>query len=515
MTESSHPCREIRALASLYLDGRLEADQRQSVQEHLRVCPACVLQVRGLQRLARVAQSYPWMEPPQDLFQSVRKTLHRRRQSTLSDLGTGKKWRRHGRRILDLAIAASVLAAAFFLGLKTGRDRLAGEDSPIVALAPASDMSSQGKPARDDSKDGIPARIGSTGDPARVEMALKPVSLEETVDDYREAGVDPVQLARAAYVVFGDLATIDRLREPLREPLVAAQLRHFDLDQNARRWLAHRPRRTHQAVEDLRPAVELIGRVSRRVAKHDARAQDWLAFQKEVVEKSYLPRTSAWVCVNPRVSLLSAGAPELLKLVGEVAPQIPETDRSSIAQLLSVKDAFVSGAARKNVVYAFECTRSGDACRLIVTRDLRPSIDFTIATSLSTAGLREIAAPFMNDLTPELERSIAIICEGQNIRVLQDSQTPHDLEAPDDLRSLDEQAAGMIKELRNRHAELVRRMLRTLPIEILEENPLGVMHIRLRDTDADSDAQGIEEESEASSVDPDVEASGSDDDDDR
>ena len=49
-------------LLSYYRDGALSFEERYELEDHLRECPECTAELRGLMRLAQVVRSLP-MEP--------------------------------------------------------------------------------------------------------------------------------------------------------------------------------------------------------------------------------------------------------------------------------------------------------------------------------------------------------------------------------------------------------------------------------------------------------------------
>ena len=129
MTNEHLDCEETVRRASLYLDGRLSADSRQSIQEHLRSCDACVREYRRFGRLSRATHNLPQRRVVADLAQCVRERVADRREGVLASLG-------HGRvRFVAAGAAALVLitAGAWWIGFRMGRDVAGDAATPGVA----------------------------------------------------------------------------------------------------------------------------------------------------------------------------------------------------------------------------------------------------------------------------------------------------------------------------------------------------------------------------------------------
>jgi anti-sigma factor RsiW len=64
MTEPGLPCVEVVELVSDYLDGELDADTRQRVEEHLALCPPCRVYVEQVRDAVRALGQLPADELP-------------------------------------------------------------------------------------------------------------------------------------------------------------------------------------------------------------------------------------------------------------------------------------------------------------------------------------------------------------------------------------------------------------------------------------------------------------------
>jgi anti-sigma factor RsiW len=59
MTEPGLPCIEVVELVSDYLDGELDAETRQRVEEHLELCPPCRVYVKQVRETVRALGRLP------------------------------------------------------------------------------------------------------------------------------------------------------------------------------------------------------------------------------------------------------------------------------------------------------------------------------------------------------------------------------------------------------------------------------------------------------------------------
>jgi hypothetical protein len=98
-------CREYRSQFSAYLDGDLSAEERHSLEVHLKECLPCYRQWSSFQRSVGLLRKLPDLEPPEHLTTRVIATANSRRFSRLP-------WfRAHPRRWLPLGVGIAALLA--------------------------------------------------------------------------------------------------------------------------------------------------------------------------------------------------------------------------------------------------------------------------------------------------------------------------------------------------------------------------------------------------------------------
>lgn len=93
-------CSKVQENLSAYLDDELPPEQREAIQAHLAVCPACRQELARLTRLWEALAALPSEPPPEGLVEQV-----------LARLAGRKAPRRR-----SLALAASVLLGVFLGG---------------------------------------------------------------------------------------------------------------------------------------------------------------------------------------------------------------------------------------------------------------------------------------------------------------------------------------------------------------------------------------------------------------
>ncbi len=64
-------CRDFERLLHLYVDETLDASSTSRVESHLEVCDNCLREVEGLRAVTRGVESYPLLEAPEELVDSV------------------------------------------------------------------------------------------------------------------------------------------------------------------------------------------------------------------------------------------------------------------------------------------------------------------------------------------------------------------------------------------------------------------------------------------------------------
>lgn len=196
-------CERVRRLLGPFVDGRLQPAVRSAIVLHLRECLECIEEVRALKRLAAFATA---AEPAErlrpDFAARVRAAVLRRNPGAFSTPRPLLWWRRlpfWARSAVGAAAAALLLLGVFRAGYSVGSER-----TPATGRWTA-----------------------------------------------RAPEFEPERFTRAAQVLLADVAYLDRVAEPLRQPLLAAKLDRFDLPRQAHACLARPALPASRAFVDL------------------------------------------------------------------------------------------------------------------------------------------------------------------------------------------------------------------------------------------------------------------------
>ncbi|HAV43193.1 TPA: hypothetical protein DCX15_04185 [bacterium] len=68
-------CKEIRELLSPYLDGILEWQEREKIEDHLKLCPKCQEELNALKKTVDLLSSLEEVEPPPHLLERVKEKI--------------------------------------------------------------------------------------------------------------------------------------------------------------------------------------------------------------------------------------------------------------------------------------------------------------------------------------------------------------------------------------------------------------------------------------------------------
>ena len=120
-------------LLSYYRDGALSFEERYEVEDHLRECPSCTNELRGLMRLAQVVRSLPMEPVSPTLRQDVRRLVaerEERRRRPVYVLGG------IGRALAPAGVAAAVAVSALVVW-RPGALDLQNHPAPVPYAAPA------------------------------------------------------------------------------------------------------------------------------------------------------------------------------------------------------------------------------------------------------------------------------------------------------------------------------------------------------------------------------------------
>ena len=274
MTNEHLDCEETVRRASLYLDGRLSADSRQSIQEHLRSCDACVREYRRFGRLSRATHNLPQRRVVADLAQCVRERVADRREGVLASLG-------HGRvRFVAAGAAALVLitAGAWWIGFRMGRDVAGDAATPGVA------------------------EVASKEDSPKTDAAPSNESDQVQTASFETAGRGLLR----------DLAMIESVDPRARRPLLAAQVSYFDLADDAEKVLRAEP------SPDMRELAQFVSGLAAELSGDND--IDWGAWRERAQSRGLFREPSG---APKRLRQRSERSPRRMQLVVEEAPNSP------------------------------------------------------------------------------------------------------------------------------------------------------------------------------------------------
>ncbi|MBI1314312.1 hypothetical protein GC176_23705 [bacterium] len=107
-------CSEVRDLLSPLHDGELSAELRESVEQHLRECPACAAVRTSFGAMSLLARELPEPEPHAELWNQIEAELPRAHSRPVQWLLSAESFRELARRsrILTAAVTAVVLVLA-------------------------------------------------------------------------------------------------------------------------------------------------------------------------------------------------------------------------------------------------------------------------------------------------------------------------------------------------------------------------------------------------------------------
>ncbi len=352
-------CSRTLALASRFLDGRLCADTRRRVQQHLQVCSECMLRYREMRELIQQAGKLPARAASPDLAAAVRESVSQRRQGMLANLGLpglGRArmgWPR-GRTGLLSAAAAALVCIAYGAGYWVGQ-----QDTPA------------GGPLLVDS--------GSAG--ADPDTSAQPSA--------QLAGFDPHRFERAARGLVHDIEFIDSVPPAGRMPMLAAQLEYFDLDSQAVRVLAE----DHAgSLPTDRPAqlTDLARFVHRLAIDLADRSQEpsWDELRQDVRRRGLLQRRAAGDPERQLRRRRDRQDPGRRRaVVDEVAGRLGSADRGSLCKLLELKECFVEGRVEASVRFV----GSGAGSKATIGKMFALPVGAVVVRTLSEAGLEDAA----------------------------------------------------------------------------------------------------------------------------
>jgi hypothetical protein len=348
MSDPNIGCTRICELASPFLDGELAASTRRSVQGHLRGCAKCVGFYRRQQRFLRaVGAAGLDRDPAPDpgFADAVVETLALQRRETAQALGRRGEWWRNPSAWAAAAVVVAI-GLAWGVGFHMGGGARPADDATRQPVADRVEEPARENPAREDPARENPVREAAVPrEPGESERpgGLRPRQPGNRLAAFRTEGIEPEAFGRAVRGLIGDLAVLERVPDRQRRPLLAAQIRHFELADRAERALSLAAERG-LAGREVDQFVELAA-FARRVARavEPGAEVDWSALFAEARENDLW--SHAQVLGEPSVDVVleSPDRDRLGAVVAEVAAGLPAADRGELIELLALRDGWVRG----------------------------------------------------------------------------------------------------------------------------------------------------------------------------
>ncbi len=279
-------CAAVRGKSSSFLDGRLSADGRRVVQQHLNNCSQCLAELQAIAKLSRATHNLPQHRMPPDMASRIRKGLASQRSEAIAELAAKRPPRTLSRsRTTMYAAAAVLIATAWATGYWMGQSNHA-------------------------------ERTDATPQAAQLPRPL----------------IDADSFRLASHNVLQDLAVAPSLPEHAQQPLIAAQLAFFDLPQRARPIL----RAASPSSIEHRLAV-FVTDLDEALAMHAS--IDWMQWHRRAEQRGLLER-------HPRApaQLASRQPNERANTIVDRFPaQLNPAERESLAELLLLKHDLLAG----------------------------------------------------------------------------------------------------------------------------------------------------------------------------
>lgn len=337
-------CGRVVELASLMLDGRLDAPRRAALQRHLQACPACTRAVQQLARLGRATHNLPRHRVTAGLSERVHGALQVRRRDRLAELDAEPRAARRDQRAVRAVAAAALLALAWSIGFWMRGDRAAPNDPPATA-------------------------------------ATTP-----------DRGAQPdATFAATSRRVLSDLAWVPELPQRARRPLLTAQLDLFDLRQRATRIL------TRTAPDSAEHELARLVLGLAHTLEGDGAAAggdnpdvpvDWQALQRRAAPEATF--------ADPAVTHTLAAAParSVEQVVQRHADHLSDAERDELGQFLELKRELVTGTGAVGMEFVRSWQHRASA----------GATGFTLATGF--AGVENLTQTGMADAAADLERTL-------------------------------------------------------------------------------------------------------------
>lgn len=311
-------CEWARVAASLRLDRDLDPDARERLAAHVAICPECDSFASDLLDLRERIVEWPRESAPVDLAARVRA-----RAQGHVPVPKALPWLQRSAAIL---IGGLSLFVAFSLG-RIGADR---EPRTYVFQVPEDALLTVTRVSEPSRRDPIAEVVGSESRPTAT-----PVVDGNPETHLRDEDDEERRVARATRAVLADLAVLDEIPEERRKPLLESQVRHFGLEEWARRIDVE----TIEAGElDLSEIAKFV-RELESALRADPSAL--LAFGNDA-RATRLYHTLEDVS-PPREPPIAQRA-NRKAVVADVARALSQEERADLESLLDVKESWIEGA---------------------------------------------------------------------------------------------------------------------------------------------------------------------------
>ena len=342
-------CGRVIELASLLLDGRLDAPRRAAVQRHLRACQACTDAVQQLARLGRATHNLPRHRLAAGMSERVQGSLQTRRRERFAELDDGPQRQRREWLTTRIVAAAAMMTLAWSIGYWMRGDR---------AIATAESLT-----------------------------AARPLDANTEVD---------TTFASTSRRVLSDLAWVPELPQRARRPLLTAQLDLFDLQARAARVLASAAPSSaeHELAQLIAGLAQALAADGTKAGGSDTDAPiDWPQLQRRRLPDATFTAPAA----NP---VLAVAPPRTVEqVVQRHADHLSPAERDELGQFLQLKRELVTGTGAVGVEFVRSWRHRASA----------GATGFTLATgfasvdNLTQTGMQDVAADLQHTLQQMLQ----------------------------------------------------------------------------------------------------------------
>lgn len=275
-TDPRSACREARTFSSAILDLDQEMLDVIAAHRHIGECPSCKKFIDEMRTVADLVRCSPHDEVADDLARRIRARAAIQKETTpsldpqrIARSGTIRPPRTDFLSRTRIAVAAAVLLAGFCgavagrlsVATNTSNDSIGNADTSKATTTDA--VARNSEPVR---AVGRPAP--STNSPSPRSSGETPLNVTRSQAFDMAGRVDDVLLIaddflRYAHPLIEDVGRIEEIEQPLRRPLVMAEINYADLPRRAERILA--PDAAPHVGEDVREVARFVMDLSGRI----------------------------------------------------------------------------------------------------------------------------------------------------------------------------------------------------------------------------------------------------------